>query len=137
MTATHRSVIFRLDLAIKDPMDIVDGRPRLHGEAHGASSNSDRILIIATVVISIAAVVTCWFGVRAAETEVLRYEAERSAHSAALFLRENLPHLPQILSGQEIQDADRKVIRSTSVASKIFRYKFFDKNDQPPWLKYI
>ena len=109
-------------------MDLVHCQQRLHGEAQPASRNSDRILIFATVVISIAAVVICWFGVRASETEVLRYEAERSAHSAAMYLRENLPHLPQILSGQKIQEEDRKVIRTTSVASKIFRYKFFDKN---------
>ena len=109
-------------------MDIEIEPQLLQDKPKKFSFREDRFLIIATIVISVAAIVTCWFGVRTAETEVLRYEAEKSARSAAMFLRENLPHLPQILAGRDIQEDDHKVIRATSVVSNIFRYKFFDAN---------
>jgi hypothetical protein len=66
--------------------------------------------------------------VRTAETEILRYEAEKSAHSWAVFLRESLPHLPEVLSGQGVREEDQRVIHSASIAGQIFRYKFFNND---------
>ncbi|MGY9016232.1 MAG: hypothetical protein ACKVG9_13325, partial [Rhodospirillales bacterium] len=109
---------------------VIEDDPPRHRAARRLTSaiNSDRFLVIVTVLISIGAIITCWSGVRTAETEILRYEAEKSAHSWAVFLRESLPHLPEVLSGQGVREEDQRVIHSASIAGQIFRYKFFNND---------
>ena len=85
-------------------------------------------MIGAAVIVSVIAVISCWFGVRAIEDSVLRSEAEKSAYSAATFLRETIPHLPDILAGASFKADDRRILESTSKSSNIFRYKFFDRH---------
>jgi signal transduction histidine kinase/ActR/RegA family two-component response regulator len=89
---------------------------------------NDKFMVGAAVTVSIIALISCWLGVRALEDNVLRYEAEKSAHSAATFLRETIPHLPDILAGGPFKADDRRILDATSQSSKIFRYKFFDRN---------
>lgn len=85
----------------------------------------DLSLIAASCLIVLASLVACWYGVRWAQTEVLKYEAEESARSWALFLREDLSDLAGILAGKDPSEHDRRSIHAASKAGNIFRYKFF------------
>jgi len=89
--------------------------------------SNDKFMVCAAVIVSVIGIVSCWLGVRALEDNVLRYEAEKSAHSAATFLRETIPHLSDILAGATFKQDDRRILESTSKSSNIFRYKFFDR----------
>ena len=93
--------------------------------ASPARRHGDIALLVAAALVGAIALVACWYGVRAAENEVLRYEAEESARSWGIFLKEDLGDLPGILAGETISPGDQKIIDSASEAGRIFRYKFF------------
>lgn len=76
--------------------------------------------------IVLIALLACWFGVRWAQTEILKYEAEESARSWALFLSKDLPDLPDNLAGHGLSAQSKRIIGSATNAGNIFRYKFFD-----------
>ena len=90
--------------------------------------SNDKFMVGAALFVSVAAIISCWIGVRALEDNVLRYEAEKSALTAATFLRETIPNLSDILAGASFKADDRRILDSTSKSSKIFRYKFFDRH---------
>lgn len=69
-----------------------------------------------------------WIGVRHAESEVLRRQAEESAHRWAVFLRDDLSGLSGILGGAVLTDHDLKMIEVAQHAGEIFRHKFFNAN---------
>ena len=85
-------------------------------------------MLCSIAAISVAAMAIFWVGVRFAESEVLRRQAEDSSHRWAVFLREDLPGLSSILAGAELTDRDLKVIEIARHAGGIFRHKFFDAN---------
>ena len=82
-------------------------------------------LIMGSLAIVFITLIAFWYGVKYAQTEVLRYEAEEGARSWAIFLKEDLPSLPDILIGKPLSTESRRTIDSVTAAGKIFRYKFF------------
>jgi|GEM_PF-3774337 len=86
---------------------------------------SDKGLLIVVALISGIALASCWFGVRFATVEILRFEAVDAATGWATFLRHDLPSLPQIFAGEPPTEDDAQTIEAAQVAAGIFRYKFF------------
>lgn len=73
----------------------------------------------------VLALMFCWIGVSRGQTEILEYEAERSAEMWGKYLKEDLEDLPNILSGGELTGEDRADIEAVQVAGGVFRYKLF------------
>ena len=83
----------------------------------------DGTLLVAAIMISAVALAACWFGGRAAETGILRYEAKSSARSWTVYLLDNLPHVANIMAGQGVTEEDRTVIAGAMRAGGVLRFK--------------
>jgi signal transduction histidine kinase/CheY-like chemotaxis protein len=88
----------------------------------------DRTLILASVVVSLVALVASWYGVRTAEYQVLQYEAETGARNWARFLTEDLDNLSGILAGQPLSGEDRTDLEAVVRVANMVRYKIFGSN---------
>jgi hypothetical protein len=88
-------------------------------------SASNRLLLGLAVSIGAIAIMVSWAGVRFAEKEILRHEAEKTARHSAMMLAEYIPHLSSLLAGQMMTDEDKRIIERTSRFGHIFRYKLF------------
>lgn len=83
----------------------------------------DGTLLVAAILISAMALTVCWFGVRTAETGIMRYEAKMSARSWTVFLLDNLPNVAGIMAGQGVTEEDRSVIGSAIGAGGILGFQ--------------
>lgn len=99
--------------------------PQLESPSSAEMKNNDLPIIALSLAAVMVALIACWFGVRAAENEILRQDADRAARSWTGYITADLSDLPEILAGNELSEEDKEDIEAAQMAGGIFRYKFY------------
>jgi len=98
---------------------------------NGRRDTSEKSLIATSVLVAALLLAACWFGTQRAAERVLQHEGEIAARGWAVFLREALPDLKNVLASGALTREDGRVLRSVATAGRVVKYRLFGARGAP------